>query len=249
MTAQLPSNDGALFPPLKKVLGSPLQFQTYKNLLYLTIMFPLGTVYFSIIMFGFFTGVPLLAIGIGLPIVLFLFGVVVELAILERHLVDTLLNVDIPTPDPDTDGSRWERAKRLVTASQTWKGVAYLLSEFVYGTIAFGVLASGITTSASFLLAPLYYQRAPVSAYWPLPSADFTLDILFGWDSLLVGLTATFRLGFWEIETLFGALLVSALGVILLWMSVLIGTVAAGLWAGYARRMLTTQRYWRAPWE
>ncbi len=231
-----------------RVLGSPLQLQTYKNLLYLLAMFPLGILYFNVLVVGFLTGVSLLVIGVGILIVLLLFVITVELAGLERHLVSALLAVDMPMTNPDATGSRWERTKRLVTASQTWKAVAYLLSEFVYGTITFGLLASGFATSVSFILAPTYYRNAPVVAYWPLPSSSFTFDILFGWDSLLVGLTTTFRLGSWRIETLFGALLVSALGVALLWLSLLVGNVAAGLWAKYARRMLTTPRYWTTPW-
>lgn len=247
MTTHTLSDDGTYSPSIGELLSSPLRFRTYKNLLYLVLMFPLGMLYFNLLVIGFFTGVPLLLIGVGLPLVLFLLVIVVELAGLERQLVRTLLDTSIPVPEPDTTGSRWERVKRLVTASSTWKAVAYLLSEFVYGTVVFGLLASGTVTAVSFLLAPAYYRDTPVSAYGPLPASDFTLDILFGWDSLLIGLTTTFRLTSWQVETLLGALLVSTLGVLILWTTLLVGNAAAGLWAAYARRMLTTPRYRRTP--
>jgi len=247
MSAQSLSDDTSLSLAIRGFLSSPLRFQTYKNLLYLVLMFPLGILYFNVLIVGLSAGVPLLVVGIGILLVLILFVIIVELAELERHLVGTLLETTVPAPKSDTDGSLWERSKRMITNPKTWKAVVYLVSEFVYGTIAFGLLASGIATAVSFLLAPTYYQDAPVSAYWPLPSSNFTLDILFGWDSLIIGLTTTFRLGSWHIETLSGALLVSSVGLILLWATLLFGNAAAGLWAVYAKRMLTTPRYWSTP--
>lgn len=242
MTTHLPSDDSALTRSIRRVLGSPLQFQTYKNLLYIVLMFPLGIFYFNLIFAGLFIGMPLVLIGIGIPILLLLFVLTVKLATFERRLVNGLLDVAIPMTKSDTDGSLWVRSKRLVTATQTWKDGVYLISEFVYGTITFGLLASGIATSVSFLLTPTYYTKTPVSAYGPFPSSSFTLDILFGWDSLLVGLTTTFRLGSWRIDTLFGAVVVSALGAVLLWVTLLLSNYAAGLWGKYARRMLTSPR-------
>ncbi len=249
MSAHALSNDNDLSSSIKELLSSPLRFQTYKQLFYLILMFPLGIIYFNLLIVGFFTGISLIMIGIGIPLLFILFGIIVELAGFERRLVGILLETAIPAREPDIDGSRWERSKRLVTASQTWRAVGYLLSEFVYGTITFGLLASGIATAVSFLFAPTYYQDGPISAYWPLPTSNFTLDILFGWDSLLIGLTTTFRLVSWHIETLFGALLVSAFGLVLLWGTLLFGNAAAELWAAYARRMLTTPRYWPTSWQ
>lgn len=233
--------------PVTQILRSPLQMQTYQNLLYLLLMFPLGILYFNVLTIGFLTGIPLMIIGIGIPIVLVLFVITIKLASFERWLVCALLDVDIPTSDPDTDGTIVERVRRLVAARQTWKSIAYLFSEFVYGSLVFGILASGFATSLNFLFAPTYYTEAPVRAYEPIPTSPITLDLLFGWDALLVGLTTTFQLGSWRIESLIGALLVSALGAILFWMILLFSNAATQLWATYARRMLTTSRYWTTP--
>lgn len=248
MSTRVLSTDSDLIASFGEFLRSPLQLQTYKNLLYLILMFPLGIAYLNLILIGFFTGIPLALVGIGIPLLLVLFVIIIELAKIEQHLIRTLLAVALSVPKPVTDGSRWERTKQLVTASETWKTVVYLLSEFLYGTIIFSFLASGIATGVSFLLAPTYYRDTPVAAYWPFPTPDVTLDILFGWDSLLIGLTTTFRLASWHIETLVGALFVSGFGFVLLWITLLMGNVAAGLWAAYARRMLTTPRYWSMPW-
>ncbi len=212
-------------------------------------MFPLGIVYFVLLTVGFSTGVPLLVVGVGLPILLVLLVVVVELATFERTLVGALLRVDVPPAAAETEGSRWVRTKRLVTDVRTWKAAAYLLSVFVFGNVTITLLSSLLATSASFVFAPLYYRDAPVTAhaFGPIPSGDLTLDLSFGWDNLLVGLTTTVRVGSWQIETLLGALLVAGLGCVLLLCSLQLFNVLAWLWGRYARVMLAPRRYWKVP--
>ncbi|GAA0200588.1 hypothetical protein GCM10009000_013350 [Halobacterium noricense] len=210
-------------------------------------MFPLGILYFTVLTTGVLTGLPLVIIVVGIPILVLCLALVVGFTGLERILVRLLLGVEIPSSEADFEGifddkagkTIWIRGKRLVTNSGTWKGVAYLLSEFVYGTVVFGLLSSLMATIGSFLLAPLYYEEAPVSAYGPIPSDAFTLDILFGWDNLLVGLTTTFQLGSWRVETLLGALFVSAVGMVLLLISLQLFNALAGIWGRYARIMLS----------
>lgn len=227
---------------LKRGLRAPLRGQTYRNLCYLVVMFPLGTSYFILLTVGFSLGLPLVVVLVGVPILVSLLVLAVGLAGFERRLVRVLLGNEIPTADA-TDGGFWTRLKRLVIDYQTWKAIAYLLSEFVYGSVAFGLLGSVAATAGSFLLAPLYYTDAPVVAYGP-PPGEFTLDFLFGWDTLLVGLTTTFRLGSWQVETLPGALLVALSGLVLLFVLLQLGNALAWVWGRYARVMLRTPRYW-----
>ena len=244
MATQSSSTSRDVSSALRSVIRGPVRPQTYRNLCYLGLMFPLGICYFTLLMVGFFTGVPLLIVGLGVPILLGLLVVVVELAGLERLLIHWLLDVDIPTPGAETDGTRWDRVKRLITDLRAGMAIVYLLSEFVYGTLVFGFISSLLATAVNFVLAPVYYTRAPVTAYGPIPTTEVTLDVLFGWDSLLVGLTTTFQLGSWQIETLPGALLVAAVGVILFVIVLQLANVFARLWGQYARRMLTVPRYW-----
>lgn len=229
---------------LSRVLRAPVRLQTYRNLCYLVVMFPLGVVYFTLLTVGFTVGIPLTIVIIGIPIIILLLALVIGLAGLERTLVRVLLRVDVPTTSIETEHGLWDRSKQLVTDRQTWKAVAYLLSEFVYGSIAFGLLASLFATAGNFLLAPVYYKQAPVVAYGPIPSGEFTLEVLFGWNNLLVGLTTTFQIGSWQIETLPGALLVAGLGIVLLVVSFQLSNILAWVWGRYARGMLTTPRYW-----
>jgi hypothetical protein len=204
--------------------------------------------YFTLLVTGFLTGLAFVIFVVGIPIIVLMLALSVGLARFERTLVRVLLRVDLPTTAVETENGLWQRTKHLVTDRRTWKATAYLLSEFVYGSIVGGLIGSVLATAASFLFAPLYYTQAPVVAYGPIPSRKFALDVIFGWDNLLIGLTTTFQLGSWQIETLPGALLVAILGLALLLVLFPVANAFAWMWGRYARIMLTIPRYWTTPW-
>ncbi|WP_246998372.1 sensor domain-containing protein [Halosolutus gelatinilyticus] len=231
---------------LGRWIGAPTRMQTYRNLLYVLLLFPRGVLYFNVLVVGFATGLGLVVVLVGIPIVAGVLAVATGLAALERTLARVLLDVEVPVDRVPDERGLWGSVKRLVIDLRTWKAVAYLVSVFAFGTAAFGAIASLMATSWSFLTAPLYYEDASVVAYGPIPRGDFTLDILFGWETLLVGLRTTFRLGSWRIETLSGALFVACLGLVLLFFVTLpLVNAIASLWGRYARLMLTVPWYWR----
>lgn len=229
---------------IRRLLQRPLRGRTYLNLLYLAVMLPLGVVYFTILSIGFSVGVPLVILGIGIPILLVTLAIAVELTQFERFVLRRALDVDIPAVEPELEGSRWARTRRFVTDARVWKGVVYLLSVFVVGSVTFGLLAPLLATTVSFLLAPLYYQNSPVIAYGPISNSPITIELFFGWDNLLVGLSRTFQLGAWEVQTLPGALLVSGLGLLFLGLLVVLADFVVRAWSWYARLMLPVPRYW-----
>ena len=235
---------------VSRTLRAPMRRQTYRNLLYLLTRFPLGVGYFVFLSVGFSAGVPLLAVGVGALVLLATLAVCVQLTRFERALLRRLLGVDVPEPDPVTDGGVLNRTRRFVTDRRTWGAAVYLLSVFVFMNVVLSALASLVATAASFLLAPLYYRSAPVTAhaFGPVPSREFTLDLLFGWDNLLVGLTTTVEVGSLQIQTLPGALAVAVLGAALLVIALQTMNVVAWAWSRYARVMLTAPRYWTTPW-
>lgn len=228
---------------LSSILRAPLRRQTYLNLCYLMLMVPLGTIYFTLLLTGFSAGLPLLIIAIGVAILVLTLIIAVVLARFERWLVSLLLGVDL-SPAATVDLTFWDRLKTLVTDRGTWKAVAYLFSEFFYGSIIVGLFGSLVATGVSFTFAPFYYKHVPVAAYGPFRIGNLTLDLVFGWDNLVVGLKTTFRIGLWQLQSLPAAILVACLGIVLLALLFPLANVLASVWGRYARVMLTVQRYW-----
>ena len=114
--------------------------QSYKNLAYMFLTFPLGVIYFSLLVTGFSAGLGTLVVWIGVPVLLGTLLFVRGALQLERGMTRLLLNTDIPKitfkPLP-AQATLWDRVKNLATCGRTWQGVFYLLTKFPLGIMTF----------------------------------------------------------------------------------------------------------------
>lgn len=137
-----------------------LAVQTYENLLYLTLAFPLGLVYWTMLLFGFVFGLALSILAVGIAI---LAATVVGsryLAGFERWLANALLECEIRTPTdrPPGDGI-WSTVRGYFEASSTWRGLGFLLVKFWIGVAGFLLLAF-LWNAVELASAPLQYPYA-----------------------------------------------------------------------------------------
>lgn len=151
-TARSPS--GSL---LSDAVGVVAEAQTYRNLLYLLLAFPLGLVYFVVLVFGFAAGVGLAVLGIGLGI---LFGTLLAarlLASFERWLANALLDTNIVDPhDVDQATGLAETVKAYLRAPSTWKSVGFVFLKFWVGVVSFVLLVSFLGVAVELLVLPLF---------------------------------------------------------------------------------------------
>lgn len=231
-------------PTLRSIVGVPLRLQTYRNLLYLSLAFPLGLTYFILLVVGLSLGVGLFITVIGVPILLAVLAMATGLASVERQLAVFLLGIDIEPPGDSPfsladDRSFVERVKALVASTGTWKAVVYLVSKFFLGLASFFLITTLLVTAVTLLLVPLFYDH-------PLVSVGFVLDgpttihpaLAYGWDGLFVGLETAIELTSWEVSTLPEALAVAVLGLGLVVVSLNVLNGLAWLSGHYARYML-----------
>jgi hypothetical protein len=190
------------------MFAAPFRPQTYKNLLYLLLAFPLGIAYFTWLVTGSALGVSLLITLIGLPIlVLTLSGATVAAGI-EARLAESLVGVEASVPSflsefHVKDGLAMpgegfiEAIKQLVTAPSTWTSVVLLVTKFVAGIISFVAVVTSGSIAAVLLAAPFIYNDAAVSlgAASPVAASNYTI-------------------GAWTVSTLPEALVVAGAGVI-----------------------------------
>jgi len=150
---------------LARSLGSafavPFRLQTYRNLLYLVLAFPLGLAYFVFLSVGLSLGVGLAITVIGIPILLAVLAISTGLATVEREIAAILLGVEVDSPGSALtgDGSVLERAKRLVTDAGTWKAVVYLGTKLFVGVASFVVVTTLLVTAVSMLAVPFVYDQ------------------------------------------------------------------------------------------
>lgn len=142
--------------------GVPVRKQTYSNLLYLLLAFPLGLAYFVFLVTGVSVGVALIVLVFGLPLLALTVVFATQLAAVERVLAETLLDVEIPQSTTDPEIGAFEWTKRLFLDVATWKGVVYLFSKFFFGLFAFIVIVVLGSIVATLLFAPLHYGNPNV---------------------------------------------------------------------------------------
>jgi hypothetical protein len=169
---------------LERFFGVALEAQTYRNLAYLLLAFPLGITYFTVVTGGSSAGVSMLPILVGVPVLVAVLAIVVVLADLEALLARRLLGVDVAvgTPKPD-ETTLTDYVAELLTDPRSYLAVGYLLSKFVVGIAAFAGLVTAAALSVSLVLAPIFYQQ-PGTVYM---IGGYTIDTLPGALTLSVG--------------------------------------------------------------
>ncbi len=153
---------------MQKLFNVFVRPQTYLNLVYLFLTFPLGLIYFIILVTGISLGIGLLIVWVGFLILAAVLALSWAFTIFERQLAVNLLQVQIQQkPSTTVPGETiLHQLKRLVTNAQTWKGMLYLFLKFPLGTITFSVAVTLLALSFGLIVAPLIYQFVPMNFFY-----------------------------------------------------------------------------------
>ncbi|NEU55982.1 sensor domain-containing protein [Halorussus sp. MSC15.2] len=236
---------------LGTVFGVPFRLQTYRNLLYLVLAFPLGLAYFTFLSVGLPIGVGLAITVVGTPILLAVLAVSTGLAGVERKIATLLLGIEVESPGwvVTDSGSITERCKRLVTDLGTWKAIVYLGSKLVIGVAAFVSVMVLLVTAVSMLAVPLVYDQPGVYVGIVTDAPiQFHPSLYVVWRNLLVGVETVVSIDAWQVTTLPAALGVAGLGVLLGVASLHLLNGLARLSAWYTKLMLGTNAETPSPW-
>jgi hypothetical protein len=137
-----------------------VQPQTYLNLAWLLLAFPLGTAYFILLVTGFSLGLGLMVTLLGIPVLLATLLAVRACAAFERSLMNALLGTAIPPVPilPAPAPGIVPRITALVTSPTTWKDLGYLFLEFPIGILTFCLGLTLATIPPYFIFLPIYYR-------------------------------------------------------------------------------------------
>ncbi|MFC7228751.1 sensor domain-containing protein [Salinirubellus salinus] len=217
---------------LRRVVGAPFRGQTYRNLLYLALAFPLGLGYFVGLVTGAALGVGLLITLVGLPVLLVTLSATTFAASLEAWLATRLGGVEASVPailrESTLEGGLvlpgdgfLDAVRHLLTASSTWTSVVLVLSKFAFGIVSFVALVTSVAVTATMVAAPLVYDSATVN----------------------LGLTGeagidAYSVGPWVVDTLPEALVVAAGGLVLVVLALNLLNLLAQMQARYTAALL-----------
>jgi hypothetical protein len=191
------------------LFGPATQVQTYLNVLYLLLAFPLGIAYFVFLITGISFAAGMLIIFIGFPILYLVLMACRALGALERGMASSMLNIRIPPPAavPAKPGF-WQGFKAIFANTLTWKSFFYLLLKFPFGIVSFVLVVTTLATSVGLILAPL-----------------------------TIGIT-TLDFGWWQVDSKDEATVWCLVGVVLLILSMHLMNGLARVWGRFAQIML-----------
>ena len=138
------------------VIGQP---RSYRNILYLLLGLPLGTMYFTVLVTGVSVGLGLMIVALmGIPILIGLWYVVRAFMRLERGLANGLLAERIGPipPTPQWTGGLWAQFKALMRDGTSWRGFWYLVFRFPVGIATFTIAVTLIAVPLGLAFAPVY---------------------------------------------------------------------------------------------
>ena len=208
------------FANVGRFFGVVVSGQAYLNLLYLLVAFPLGVLYFVLLVSGLSLGIPLLIVWVGIPVLLLVGVLWWALASFERFMAIHWLKEDVPAMSrPSIEGADvWIRFKEYLVNPITWKSLLYLFVKFPLGVAAFVVLITLISLTLAFLTMPFMYEFLP----------EFRAGVF-----LSPGLPA------WHMDSLNDALLVALIGLMLWPVTLHVTNGLAWVHAKFARVMLS----------
>jgi hypothetical protein len=199
-----------------RVIGSG---QSYLNLIYLLVAFPLGIIYFTFLASGLSLGISLSIIWVGIPILLLVGAGWWALASFERFIAIHILNEDISEMWRPSNGDSgiWARFKDYFINPGTWKSLLYLFLKFPLGIATFVILITLISLTLAFLTMPFTYKFL---------------------SEIQVGVFFSLGLPVWHIEGMSDALLGALIGLILWPVTLHVTNGLAWLHAKFAKVML-----------
>ena len=209
---------------LSVFLGVIAKPQSYINIFYLLLAFPLGIGYFVFLVAGISAGAGMIVIWVGVPILALVLTGSWAFCEFERILAVKLLHEEIPhvSRGKSTDSAgqdlgveerlligAWRRLKSNLINRLTWTGILYLFLKFPLGIGSFVTVVVLVSVTGSFLGAPFYY--------W----VDDGID-----------------LGFWRVDAIGESLLLTLIGIPMTFISLHLMNGAAFLHGRLARVML-----------
>lgn len=133
--------------------------QSYLNILYLLLGFPLGIFYFTFLVTGVSVGIGTLIIWVGVLVLMIVFGLSYALLFFERGLANVLLGTNIPPlVRANPPSSLLENLKLFIADPLTWKGLLYLLLRFPLGIFSFVMIVTLFSASLGLMMTPLVYR-------------------------------------------------------------------------------------------
>lgn len=215
-----------------RIFGVGFRRDTYANLAYLLIRFPLGIAYFTVLSVGLSLGVGLIPVLVGIPVLAGLLALGGYIGVIEAELLNRLRGCDV-TIDPanPSELSMMDYLKTVATTPRNYVLIVFGLGSFFIGVPLFVAITVVFTLGIVLAATPF--------TYW-IPGIDYELTGLEGTIKLgSVSVDAGAVAG-GSIDTLPEALVASVIGVVICLAGLHAVNLTARLLGEVTKRILTS---------
>jgi Putative sensor len=170
-----------------KLFSVFIDSKTYSNIFYHIISFPLGMIYFVLLVTLISVGIGLSITIIGIPLLIGSMYLWRFFASIEIALAEYQFDLKIPKKETTKIKGFWPNIKYLLTDSFTWKALALCFLKFPFGLFSFVITLTFLGVSIGFLIAPFTYNTWNFGLYiWQIDSLLESLVICLAGFILLV---------------------------------------------------------------
>ncbi len=173
------------------IVTGPFRTQTWKNLVYVALSIPLGFAYFVAFTTGTATGIGLLVVWIGLPIIAVTLAGATAVATVEARMARYFIGVSPAVPSFRKGFTVGEGVvlpgngalaalRRLVVAPTTWTSLLLVFLKFAFGLAALVALVTLGTLVAVMVAAPAIYDdsAATIGVFYLDDGSRVVIDTL-----------------------------------------------------------------------
>jgi signal transduction histidine kinase len=173
---------------LSRFAGVPLRGQTWLNVAYVLLAFPMGLAYFIVLVVGLSVGAALAILIVGIGILLATLAAWRAMAAVERGMARGLLGVPIPQPADRRDLAGIERVRRWLRDPVTWKSLVFVALKFPLGIVSLAATGFLGFIALVMLFAPLIVLATPVTVFgWMVTNSGQALPLtLIGIPAVLI---------------------------------------------------------------
>ena len=134
--------------------------KTAGNFAFLFLSFPLGLLYFILMVTGFAVGAGTALIVVGVPILFVTVVLIRGMATLERNMATSLLHISFPRSprrEVQRPQSFMQRFGHVLSDPYTWSSAIYMFFKLPLGILSFALTVALLTTTFAVTLLPAGY--------------------------------------------------------------------------------------------
>jgi len=176
----------------RRILGVVVQRDSYRNIAFLLLGLPLGTLWFAVLVSGISVAASMVVVALlGIPMLVGLWYVTRAFANVERSVANALLNQHLPRASMNAPhrGNLWVRLRTMTRDRDRWQELGYLMLRFPVGVATFTAAVTALATPFLVAYAPIVARRDEQPfGDWALSSRMEDVASSSPWSWLLIPL-------------------------------------------------------------